>query len=281
MNTKHSEYLKERKTTILQKEILSPEDYDFYEALFKYGEIWSQRYSGGMNTCRSSNDLPVLKAQSVAIPDSDVMKLEAALKELAAILSLRHSGLNLDGFIAYFTQEGSSPQAALNILLSEDMDGLEMLTKHLKVGIEELVFILVNWFKPYLINLRLSGFEDCDTSEWHSSRCPFCGYYPSMAKIVEIRENQKILHCSLCECEWQFNRIGCVICGNEDFEKMGFYEFEDDPAYRFDYCKSCNGYIKTVRIPKKFEEKRFDLTVEDIITNFLDASAMKMGFKRL
>jgi len=122
--------------------------------------------------------------------------------------------------------------------------------------------------------------EAIDLSDWDSNTCPFCGFYPEMSKIIKNKDNFRMLHCGLCDYEWQFRRIRCAICGNDDKDSLGYYTAEDDDTHRVDFCNECKGYIKTIWVPDEFEESRYDLTVENVITNYLDATLIDMGYNR-
>lgn len=281
MDNKHSQYLEKRKEEILKKEILSPENFNFYRELFLFIEKYSEEYSCKDVLNHPSKVFPLLVPSELSISQGDAEILVRSLGELAELLKKHHQGLDLSAVVTYYTETKNEPGETLRSLLSLKGDEFEALAAKFRIGIEELLFVLMNWYKPFLIKLRHVVFSNIDASEWHENRCPFCGNYPNISKIVEMKENQRKLHCQLCDNEWHYVRIGCVICGINEMSELGYYEFEGKPEYRIDYCNSCKGYIKTIRIPRQFDEGRYDLAVEDIITNFLDASALSMGYKRL
>jgi FdhE protein len=110
--------------------------------------------------------------------------------------------------------------------------------------------------------------------------CPFCGYYPDMAAIVSGKDGKRFLHCSLCGHRWPFRRIMCAVCGTEDADKLENLTPEGDTRNRIDVCRSCNGYIKTLRFDSIDALDECDLSVENIFTAGLDSAALKKGFSR-
>ncbi|HPI90157.1 MAG TPA: formate dehydrogenase accessory protein FdhE [Spirochaetota bacterium] len=278
---KKSEYLSERKDDIVNGEILSEENYNFYLKLFEHQEEYTEKYSfKDFPSYIDKESFPALNAEKIALSDNNRHILIASLEGFVRIISEFHTGFSLERLLSPVRNDEDSLPSLLRSFLSDDHAVLSSVAADTGIGVEELVFIITNWFKPFIIKMRRDFFSERNTDEWLEKTCPFCGSYPDMVKIIEARDNSRFLHCSFCEQEWKFQRFGCTMCGNVIHEKMGFYEFEDS-FYRFDYCDACKGYIKTLRVPQKNREDSFDLAVENIITNYLDASAIKMGYKKL
>ncbi|MBU2009260.1 MAG: formate dehydrogenase accessory protein FdhE [Chloroflexi bacterium] len=78
---------------------------------------------------------------------------------------------------------------------------------------------------------------------WRSGSCPVCGSPPGMAQIR--RDGRRMLHCSLCRTEWEFQRIGCPFCRNTEQDKLRYFHLEGDPGHRVDVCEKCRKYVKT------------------------------------
>lgn len=113
-------------------------------------------------------------------------------------------------------------------------------------------------------------------SSWSEGYCPICGREP---KISELREEggKRFLFCSQCGFEWQFRRIKCPFCGNEDQQTLAYFTVEEEEKYRVDVCNVCNKYIKAVDSRKT--EKKPNLDVEDIATLHLDILADEEGYE--
>jgi len=57
---------------------------------------------------------------------------------------------------------------------------------------------------------------------------------------------QRSLLCSFCLAEWEFRRIVCPGCGEENHAKLPVYTAEQLKHVRVEACDSCRTYIKTV-----------------------------------
>lgn len=77
--------------------------------------------------------------------------------------------------------------------------------------------------------------------------CPQCESKPQLAVIrPEGDGGKRILLCSLCQSEWEFRRILCPACGEENHEKLPRYSAEGIPAVRVEACDTCRHYLKSV-----------------------------------
>ena len=89
---------------------------------------------------------------------------------------------------------------------------------------------------------------------------------------------KRFLVCSFCMTEWEFRRILCPNCGEEDYAKLPRYTAEGISAVRVEACESCHAYLKSV-----------DLTVDghavplvdEVATAALDVWAMENGFQKI
>jgi len=79
------------------------------------------------------------------------------------------------------------------------------------------------------------------------STCPFCGERPLAAILrPEGEGGKRYLLCPLCYTEWEFRRMLCPNCGEENHEKLPVYTTEEFPHIRVEACDSCRHYIKAV-----------------------------------
>lgn len=77
--------------------------------------------------------------------------------------------------------------------------------------------------------------------------CPFCSERPVVASLRPEGEGGKRgLVCPLCFTEWEFRRLLCPNCGEEDHRKLPIYKAEEFPHLRAEACDSCRHYIKAV-----------------------------------
>jgi FdhE protein len=81
--------------------------------------------------------------------------------------------------------------------------------------------------------------------------CPFCGEKPVAAVLrPEGDGGKRFLLCSLCFTEWEFRRLLCPHCGEEDKDKLPVYTAEEFPHVRVEACDSCHVYLKAIDLTK-------------------------------
>ncbi|PWU11477.1 MAG: hypothetical protein C5B51_02645 [Terriglobia bacterium] len=77
--------------------------------------------------------------------------------------------------------------------------------------------------------------------------CPYCGGRPVTAILRPEGEGGKRgLLCSLCFTEWEFRRVLCPNCGEEDHQKLPVYKANEFPHVRVEACDTCRHYIKAI-----------------------------------
>ena len=93
--------------------------------------------------------------------------------------------------------------------------------------------------------------------------CPICGSRPQAAVLrPEGDGGKRFLLCSLCLTEWEFRRILCAACGEENYQKLPRYCAEDVAAVRVEACDTCHFYLKSI-----------DLTVDGLAVPLVDEVA--------
>jgi FdhE protein len=81
--------------------------------------------------------------------------------------------------------------------------------------------------------------------------CPFCGEKPVAAVLRPEGDGAKrFLLCSLCFTEWEFRRLLCPNCGEEDKDKLPVYTAEEFPHVRIEACDTCRVYLKSIDLTK-------------------------------
>ncbi len=135
--------------------------------------------------------------------------------------------------------------------------------------------------KAFLMNLAkgLNGLGDAVNKYWENGFCPVCGSLPSLGVFGGNRDGGMSLVCSLCETQWNFRRLHCPFCGNDDQKGLGYLYSEAEEGYRINYCDKCKLYLKIVDVRKK--GNAYPYPIEDIITLPLDILAQEKGYKRL
>jgi hypothetical protein len=81
------------------------------------------------------------------------------------------------------------------------------------------------------------------------NRCPRCGGAPQVSILEQADTadgSSRRLQCATCLSTWEFRRILCPSCGNEDERTLGYYDSPSFPHVRVDTCDGCRRYIKTI-----------------------------------
>ena len=83
-----------------------------------------------------------------------------------------------------------------------------------------------------------------EREDWQKNYCPICGRRPVMAQLKKFNEGRaRYLLCGGCGTLWNWHRVGCPYCGNENLERIHILEL--DKKIRLDVCEECNCYLKT------------------------------------
>jgi FdhE protein len=81
--------------------------------------------------------------------------------------------------------------------------------------------------------------------------CPFCNSRPVAGVLRgEGDGGKRWLLCSLCSTEWQYRRVLCPGCGEENKDKLPIYTATEFPAARVDACDTCHTYLKSIDLTK-------------------------------
>jgi FdhE protein len=81
--------------------------------------------------------------------------------------------------------------------------------------------------------------------------CPLCSSKPQVGVLrPEGDGGKRLLICSLCATEWDYRRILCPSCGEEDVNKLAVYTADGFGHVRVEACDACRRYIKTVDLTK-------------------------------
>ncbi len=130
--------------------------------------------------------------------------------------------------------------------------------------------------QPYAEHLAVA--EPPQPAGSAGSVCPICKARPQAAVLrPEGDGGKRFLLCSLCLTEWEFRRILCPTCGEENYQKLPRYSAEDIAAVRVEACDTCRFYLKSI-----------DLTVDghavplvdEVATVTLDLWAQEHGYKK-
>lgn len=83
------------------------------------------------------------------------------------------------------------------------------------------------------------------------SLCPFCNRKPALGVLRPQGDGgRRSLLCGFCLAEWEFRRLVCAGCGQEDHAKLPVYTAEELPYIRVECCDACHTYMKTIDLTK-------------------------------
>jgi FdhE protein len=133
------------------------------------------------------------------------------------------------------------------------------------------------FLQPYAVAVRTRA-----NMQWKGPTaflCPFCKRKPAMGVMRPLGEGgQRSLVCSFCLAEWEFRRIVCPGCGEEDPVKLPVYQAEEFQHVRVDACDGCKTYIKTIDLTKS---GLGEPVVDEMASVPLDLWAQVRGYAKL
>lgn len=136
-------------------------------------------------------------------------------------------------------------------------------------------FLARAFLQPYAAGIR-------SNARWSGPTpylCPFCKRKPGLGVLRPLGDGgQRSLICSFCLAEWEFRRIVCPGCGEENHAKLPVYTAEDLKHVRVEACDSCRTYIKTVDMTKSGLAEPI---VDEMAAIPLDVWAREQGYTKL
>jgi FdhE protein len=188
-------------------------------------------------------------------------------------------------FLSVIEQDGPGPlqQAARHLLDASAEAHLQLLTAFWNATGDESVpsgpddFFARAFLQPYAVHIRsrLSAPRNGSTPYV----CPFCQRKPGLGVLRPLGDgSQRSLICSFCLGEWEFRRLVCPACGEEDHAKLPVYTAEELKHVRVEACDTCRSYIKTVDLTKS---GLGDPVVDEIASIPLDLWAQGQGYTKL
>jgi formate dehydrogenase accessory protein FdhE len=109
--------------------------------------------------------------------------------------------------------------------------------------------------------------------------CPFCSRKPALGVLRPLGDGgARSLICSFCLAEWEFRRIVCPGCGEENDKKLAVFTASDFDYIRVECCDACKTYIKTVDLTKN---GRAEPLVDELASAPLDLWAHEHGYAKL
>jgi FdhE protein len=139
---------------------------------------------------------------------------------------------------------------------------------------------LIAWtfLQPYAENIADRA-DQAGPVETQAALCPLCSRRPQVGVLRQLGDGGKrSLICSLCATEWEYRRIVCPACGEEDVNKLPVYVAEELGHVRMEACDTCRHYIKTVDLTK---DGRAVPVVDELAAIPLSLWASENGYTKL
>ena len=165
------------------------------------------------------------------------------------------------------------PESSWTQLLNDFWDEPEMAKSPASVE----SFFARAFLQPYAEFARLRS--DMKWDGYTRTLCPFCSRKPGLGVLRQQGDGgQRSLVCSFCLAEWEFRRMICAGCGEEDHKKLPVYTASELEHVRVEGCDSCQLYIKTVDLTKN---GLAEPVVDELAAVPLDLWAQERGYKKL
>ena len=109
--------------------------------------------------------------------------------------------------------------------------------------------------------------------------CPFCTRKPCVGVLRQMGDGAaRSMVCSFCVAEWDFRRLVCPACGEENDTKLPVFTASDFDYIRVECCETCKTYIKSVDLTK---DGHAEPIVDDLASAALDLWARERGYAKL
>ena len=138
-------------------------------------------------------------------------------------------------------------------------------------------FLVLAFLQPYAEFVRSRNPLQLDG--YTLSLCPFCNRKPALGVLRQQGDGgRRSLLCGFCLTEWEFRRVVCPGCGQEDHTKLPVYTAEELPHIRVECCDACHTYIKSIDLTKN---GLADPLVDELASVPLDLWAQEHGYAKL
>jgi FdhE protein len=109
--------------------------------------------------------------------------------------------------------------------------------------------------------------------------CTFCGRKPVAGVLRQLGEGAaRSLVCGFCSNQWEFRRVVCPACGEENDRKLPVFTASEFEYIRVECCDSCKTYIKTIDLTKSGHAEPL---ADEIASPSLDLWASQQGYAKV
>jgi formate dehydrogenase maturation protein FdhE len=127
---------------------------------------------------------------------------------------------------------------------------------------------------PTLLSVAAELRDSMPGNSWNEGFCPVCGGKPDFS-YLEKKHGARWLVCSRCDTEWEFYRLVCPFCGNNDHSTLSYITDEQN-KYRLYLCDKCRTYLKCIDTRKTDDEILIPL--ERILTSSMDQQGLDKNY---
>lgn len=212
-----------------------------------------------------------------ALPYLSVLSIDAGLSQD----ELKRLNPEFDTFLSLTEEHGPIELARVSRELRERDRGLryELLSAAWsnQTASRPEDFLALQFLQPQAEWLRSRAQLRLD--RYRYSFCPFCKRKPGLGVLRPMGDGaSRSMVCSFCLAEWEFRRIVCPGCGEENDRKLSLFTASDFDYIRIEACETCKTYIKTVDLTKNGHAEPI---VDEIASAALDLWATDRGYVKL
>jgi len=191
----------------------------------------------------------------------------------------------LPNFSAFLTLiEAKAPAHFVQIardLKSSPADSRSELLAHCWSSTAELLapqeFLAVAFLQPCAELVRSSTVLQLES--YTLAQCPLCHRKPAAGILRQQADGGgRNLLCGFCLTEWEYRRVACSGCQEQDHAKLPVYTAESFPHIRVECCDSCRTYLKSIDLTKN---ALADPLVDELAFIPLDLWAQERGYAKL
>ncbi len=193
--------------------------------------------------------------------------------------------------IALRSALAAQPELGAKILeaaLAEDPQSLQATADEIGIPAGSLSFLVLEVLRPCLRQAAEHLAHLADDDLWRKGYCPVCGAGPDFGILKEKRDPSEYivskagrlwLHCSLCGHIWQFVRLVCPSCGQNDHKQLEVLTAEGREHERIHACRSCRRYVLVIDLAGRQDKLHPELAPLGLIP--LDVLAREKGYAPL
>jgi FdhE protein len=188
---------------------------------------------------------------------------------------------SFESFLSTAEAHGPKPLAELTReLQTRGRDGWSELLQrgwiaHLTSNAGEL--LAQAFLQPYAELLRTRAKLKPTSSAY--ALCPFCSRKPALGILRQMGDGgARSMLCSFCLAEWEFRRIVCPGCGEEDDKNLAVFTASEFDYIRVECCETCKTYIKSIDLTKNGLAEPL---VDELASAPLDLWSREHGYAKL